>query len=386
MKKKILLAVLLVVILLGAGITYAYFATDMFKTEKEMFFSYIGNSIEETEQNKKKPYSNNGEITFNMTGLEDESISVINNSKISFEGKSDNVRKIAEQKITLEAQGINIPIIYRNKENIYGIQTNILEDRFLKIINENLEDELFTKENVDNQKVIKLTMTEQKLADILIKLLETLRDDEIIFSKFPQGYDTSELKNEINETIEEIKSNVASSNKFEIKLYTESRKIVKGEVLYYENDNVTGKILIETSDKTVTLKMYSQNEIFGEIIFTKETIENDANYKICIKSYSESRTSIEIGMKYKNIMKLQDVEEEYSIKIATEEVADDKISSYSQNENNAEMTFNYKNQIKFEDNITIDNLDETNSIIINDATDEEIQNLIMNVYKNLGLI
>lgn len=442
MKKKILLAVLLVVILLGAGITYAYFATDMFKTEKEMFFSYIGNSIEETEQDKKiveyiekkeeKPYSNNGEITFNMTGLEDESISVINNSKISFEGKSDNVRKIAEQKITLEAQGINIPIIYRNKENIYGIQTNMLdrrfiaiknenlkqlfkrfgvedvseipdkielenskftkeeiktlEDRYYKIINENLEDELFTKENVDNQKVIKLTMTEQKLTDILIKLLETLRDDEIIFSKFPQGYDTSELKNEINETIEEIKSNVASSNKFEIKLYTESRKIVKGEVLYYENDNVTGKILIETSDKTVTLKMYSQNEIFGEVIFTKETIENDANYKICIKSYSESRTSIEIGMKYKNIMKLQDVEEEYSIKIATEEVADDKISSYSQNENNAEMTFNYKNQIKFEDNITIDNLDETNSIIINDATDEEIQNLIMNVYKNLGLI
>lgn len=62
--------------------TYAYFATDMFKTEKEMFFSYIGNSIEETEQDKKiveyiekkeeKPYSNNGEITFNMTGLEEK--------------------------------------------------------------------------------------------------------------------------------------------------------------------------------------------------------------------------------------------------------------------------------------------------------------------------
>lgn len=447
MKKKILLAVLLVVILLGASITYAYFATDMFKTEKEMFFSYIGNSIEETEQSKKiveymekkeeKPYSNSGEITFNMTGLEDESISVINNSKISFEGKSDNVRKIAEQKITLETQGINIPIIYRNKENIYGIQTNMLDrrfiaiknenlkelakrfgttdtteipdkielgkskftkeeiktlkDRYYKVINENLEDELFTKEKIDNQKVIKLTMTEQKFADILIKLLETLRDDEIIFSKFPEGYDTSELKNEINERIEEIKDIFISSNKFEIKLYTESRKIVKSEILNYTEDGRVGKILIEIADQKVTLKIYNEGQIVGELIVTIETTENDVGYKIYIKSYTGTVGTTEIGIQYKNVMKLKDVEEIYSIKKVTENTYgvntfDEPMQNSFTDENKTEMAISYKNQIKFEDSVTVDNLDETNSIIINDATDEELQNLIMNIYKNLGLI
>ena len=41
MKKKILLAIILVIILLGCGIGYAYFETDILKSEKDMFFSYI---------------------------------------------------------------------------------------------------------------------------------------------------------------------------------------------------------------------------------------------------------------------------------------------------------------------------------------------------------
>ena len=45
MKKKIILAIILVVVLLGAGFAYAYFATDAFKTDKELFFKYVGSDI-----------------------------------------------------------------------------------------------------------------------------------------------------------------------------------------------------------------------------------------------------------------------------------------------------------------------------------------------------
>ena len=41
MKKKIALTLLIVVILLGIGGVYAYFATNAFKTDKELFFSYM---------------------------------------------------------------------------------------------------------------------------------------------------------------------------------------------------------------------------------------------------------------------------------------------------------------------------------------------------------
>ena len=41
MKKKVLLAIVLVVVLLGAGLGYAYFATDALKSDKQLFFSYL---------------------------------------------------------------------------------------------------------------------------------------------------------------------------------------------------------------------------------------------------------------------------------------------------------------------------------------------------------
>lgn len=52
MKKKILLVVVLVVLLLGVGAAYAYFETDFFKTEKEIFLSYLLNDEMTTDEEK----------------------------------------------------------------------------------------------------------------------------------------------------------------------------------------------------------------------------------------------------------------------------------------------------------------------------------------------
>ena len=41
MKKKILLLILTLILLIGVGVAYAYFETDAFKTEKQLFFSYM---------------------------------------------------------------------------------------------------------------------------------------------------------------------------------------------------------------------------------------------------------------------------------------------------------------------------------------------------------
>ena len=53
---------------------------------------------------------------------------------------------------------------------------------------------------------------------------------------------------------------------------------------------------------------------------------------------------------------------------------------------NVQIKINYKNTKKFEENISIEELDSNNSIIINDATDEDLQKIILNLYTNLGLI
>ena len=56
MKKKILLVVVLVVLLLGVGAAYAYFETDFFKTEKEIFLSYLLNDEMTTDEEKMAQY------------------------------------------------------------------------------------------------------------------------------------------------------------------------------------------------------------------------------------------------------------------------------------------------------------------------------------------
>ena len=79
MKKKILLAILIVVILLGIGGTYAYFATDVFKTNKELFFSYITKNdmlknigdeklTEYINKQEEKSYTNKGQISIQANG------------------------------------------------------------------------------------------------------------------------------------------------------------------------------------------------------------------------------------------------------------------------------------------------------------------------------
>lgn len=220
MKKKILLGVLIVLILLGIGGAYAYFATDAFKSEKEMFFEYLLTNVEDEkvlEYVKKQgstPYTDKGEISIKSQGenslarAEDETVQMLNNSKITFEGKVDNNKKLAEQTMTMNfAQGFNVPVKIRRDGDIIGIQSNLLDskfiavrnsnlksllerfgadaenvpdkidfeksqftaeeletlkDRYFSILNNNLEEELFSKEKIDGQTILTLNMTDKK--------------------------------------------------------------------------------------------------------------------------------------------------------------------------------------------------------------------------------
>ena len=60
------------------------------------------------------------------------------------------------------------------------------------------------------------------------------------------------------------------------------------------------------------------------------------------------------------------------------------------NDNNASeestMNIRYTNQKTFLQNLELESLDESNAIIINDVTDEELQNVLYSIYETLGLI
>ena len=441
MKKKIALTLLIVVILLGIGGVYAYFATNAFKTDKELFFSYMTsdwlsdlkdeNLKEYIKKQENNAYTNKGSIALEVQddgSISDETLQMIKNSKITFEGKTDNSKKIAEQTLTMElAQGINIPVKVRRDGETLGIQSNLLNTKFIavrnenlknllerlgadaedvpdkidfeestfteseikklkekyfSILDENLDEELFSKEKENDQTIIKLSMTEEKAKDVLIKIFQTIRDDEILLKKFSGVIDRDDLKQQIDDLVDELKDiEPDEKTTFEMKLSIKSKKVEKVEMNIKEGENITANILIENSQNKLSIKAYDEGDSILELQIEKETNENDVAYKIDIKTdldtelADQEKAEIHLTVQYKNLATLDNVEENYELKLSTQDY----------DESNTDLKLNYTNVKQFSSNIKVEGINSENSITLNDATDDEIDELLITIYKNLGL-
>ena len=441
MKKKIALTLLIVVILLGIGGVYAYFATNAFKTDKELFFSYMTsdwlsdlkdeNLKEYIKKQENNAYTNKGSIALEVQddgSISDETLKMIKNSKITFEGKTDNSKKIAEQTLTMElAQGINIPVKVRRDGETLGIQSNLLNTKFIavrnenlknllerlgadaedvpdkidfeestfteseikklkekyfSILDENLDEELFSKEKENDQTIIKLSMTEEKAKDVLIKIFQTIRDDEILLKKFSGVIDRDDLKQQIDDLVDELKDiEPDEKTTFEMKLSIKSKKVEKVEMNIKEGENITANILIENSQNKLSIKAYDEGDSILELQIEKETNENDVAYKIDIKTdldtelADQEKAEIHLTVQYKNLATLDNVEENYELKLSTQDY----------DESNTDLKLNYTNVKQFSSNIKVEGINSENSITLNDATDDEIDELLITIYKNLGL-
>lgn len=441
MKKKIALVLLIVVILLGIGGVYAYFATSAFKTDKELFFSYMTSDLlsnlkdenlkEYIKKQENNAYTNKGSIALEVQddgSISNETLQMIKNSKVTFEGKTDNSKKIAEQTLTMElAQGINIPVKVRRDGETLGIQSNLLNTKFIavrnenlknllerlgadaedvpdkidfeestfteseikelkekyfSILDENLDEELFSKEKENDQTIIKLSMTEEKAKDVLIKIFQTIRDDETLLKKFSGVIDRDDLKQQIDDLVDELKDiEPDEKTTFEMKLSIKSKKVEKVEMNIKEGENITANILIENSQNKLSIKAYDEGDSILELQIEKETNENDVAYKIDIKTdldtelADQEKAEIHLTVQYKNLATLDNVEENYELKLSTQDY----------DESNTDLKLNYTNVKQFSSNIKVEGINSENATTLNDATDDEIDELLITIYKNLGL-
>lgn len=418
MKKKILLGVLIVLILLGIGGAYAYFATDAFKSEKEMFFEYLLTNVEDekvleyVKKQESTPHTDKGEISIKSQGenslarAEDETVQMLNNSKITFEGKVDNNKKLAEQTMTMNfAQGFNVPVKIRRDGDIIGIQSNLLDskfiavrnsnlksllerfgadaenvpdkidfeksqftaeeletlkDRYFSILNNNLEEELFSKEKIDGQTILTLNMTDKKCTEIMIDILETLRNDDIILNKISLTMDKQDFKDSIDDAIDEAKDiETSDKNALCIKLYVESKSVKKIEMTMNDPEN---------------------NKSVAKVEISKEQNGNDLVYTINVNADSEDdgKISIDTKIEYKNLLdlnNLNNIEENYEIRVKTTDTYEDEM----------DISLNYTNSKTFTTDVNIEGINSNNATIINDATDDELDELLTKIYENLGL-
>lgn len=166
-KKGILIAIIVLIVLLvlaGGAFAYIYFATDLLKTDKELFQKYavqMGDSengfipsILEEYGNKKSTtaYENNGSISANTTITADTStdstlqelssvLEQANAANISFSGRVDNANRKVEQNIVLNySDTVNFPFNYKQDGDVYALQADAISPAYIAFENNNLQE------------------------------------------------------------------------------------------------------------------------------------------------------------------------------------------------------------------------------------------------------
>ena len=254
--------ILLVIILTLVGvIAYLYFFTDMFKSNKQLFFKYasqivqsedgfIDNQLMQYFQKKNSTsYENNGEITFDVSipNMEDE-LELANNFNITFSGKEDPNHAKSEKEISLNySDTVNFPLTYRKTNTITGIQTQYIGSSFVAVRNDEeiteledinhllklqniefsneeiqslkttyfdnifntLDDSKFSKLTEGNLTGYRLTLTSEEFKNRLVQILNALKTDTNTTYKLNEilqgiGIDTQLNEDSIDDVIESV--------------------------------------------------------------------------------------------------------------------------------------------------------------------------------------
>ena len=443
MKKKVLLAIVLVVVLLGAGLGYAYFATDALKSDKQLFFSYLlsddftkdlkdTNLEKYVEKQTNTAFENKGKITFEAPeqGSALDGLNILNSTTIDVEGKTNTAKKLAEQKFTVElSQGINIPIQYKRDGETYGIQTKLLSDKFIAIKNENLKTladrigmdtsnipdnitlsglnfsdkeiskikdkyskvlydnmtkDMFSKTKTKDQTKVTMDVSAEQFINLIEKLANALKEDKDLLNKLSAGTTVEDLKTQIDNFVDAIKeTDTTDADRVQIVLTIKSGELTECEIKTV-TDNVAEIVAaIEKSDTKLVFYAYENNELVGQVSIEKFANKEELSYIVGIKANSDDEevANIQIEMAYKNLAKLDDVEETITADIV---YSDSSSTSSSTADEKTSISVTYNNVVTFDSSLKIDAFNSNNAIIINDATDKELQDLFLNVYRNFS--
>lgn len=261
-KKGILIAIIVLIVLLvlaGGAFAYIYFATDLLKSDKQLFAKYaiqmgdreegfFPTSLEEYFNKKDTTaYENNGSISANTTITADISsdetlqtvssaIDKANATNISFFGRVDSANRKAEQNIALNySDTANFTFNYKQDGDIYGLQTDTISPNYIAIENNNLQE--FSNKmgtmniisNVPNKieipQVSSLAFTDEEIAHVaeqyIMPVYEGLADEKFTSAENPDGsvsYTLSitniELRNIEVQMLETLKNDTMMLNKF----------------------------------------------------------------------------------------------------------------------------------------------------------------------------
>lgn len=425
--KILLILIIIIVIIILAGVGILVFATDIFKSDKEMFFKYMadigdpkkGFIDEELKQYFEKknntPYNDEGEFSINIScdpntlseNLQ-KNVDSTNNFNISFSGQVDTANSKAAQNISLNySNDVKFPINYKQIENKIGLQTKYvgskfvaieteklnkfsedlddvesyeemvdklqkmekveltedekshIKDTYLTVINQQLEKDKFSKVKESDMSGYKLSLTGTDLQNVLVKLLETLKNDQTTVDKLNeylkiQKNSAKITASQIDDAIKSIKDDTDFSDKnFEIAVYQKNRDVCK--------------LVIETTEGTIA----AEKKIEG----------NQQNIVVSYEMKEDKKSKISFSANFENLESLQNIKENYELIMSLPEVAE---SSTTTDVDSEVVVYKFSNDVNFTDSATVEDFSSDNSLMLTDYDSDQVSNFLNAVVERIS--
>ena len=419
--KILLILIIIIVIIMLAGVGILVFATDIFKSDKEMFFKYmadIGDSkkgfIDDGlkqyfEKKNNTPYNDEGEFSVNISSdNEQKKFENVNNFNISFSGQVDTANSKAAQNISLNySNDVKFPINYKQIENKIGLQTKYvgskfvaieteklnkfsedlddvesygemvdklqkmgkveltedekshIKDTYITVINQQLEKDKFSKVKESDMSGYKLSLTGTDLQNVLVKLLETLKNDQTTVDKLNeylkiQKNSAKITASQIDDAIKSIKDDTDFSDKnFEIAVYQKNRDVCK--------------LVIETTEGTIAIE--------------KKIEGNQQNIVVSYEMKEDKKSKISFSANFENLESLQNIKENYELIMSLPEVAE---SSTTTDVDSEVVVYKFSNDVNFTDSATVEGFSSDNSLILTDYDSDQVSNFLNAVVERIS--
>lgn len=404
--KIILIAIIvvLIVILIALG-AYAFLGTDLLKSNKNLFFKYTSQLADEkqgsmneylkqyTEKKKTTPYKDNGTIRFQIEAddIAKDELDLTNNCTITYTGNVDSANSKANQDISINySDDVKFPVTYLQNKNSLGLKTEYIGSKYIAleldklsemadidldqvtevideldkgtlseeeishiketywgVIEQELNDSNFSKVE-GSQKGYKLTLNGEQLKNIFVKLLETLKNDDITLEKINEYFSSSTgsvkiTGEDIDDIIEEINEDTDINDE-------------TLEIIVYTNKGKASKLELKINEAKITIE--------------KVETGNSIQYNLALEIYENNETmaTIYFNMKYSGLQALQSITEDYELGLT---FGDNKYVYY------------LNHNVDFADNVTIDEITDDNSLILTDQDPEQVDNFIQAVAQRI---
>lgn len=327
---KILIIVFSIILIMGGGaFAYLYFATDVLKTDRQLFYKYISQNVEAIDGFKDEslvnyytkksntPYGNNGK--YKVLGIEEYLPENAKNLEVAFNGKTDaknNYRmqqikvnynedtsmgvelvqdgdyfgikflEVLKKYLTLENKdlkqfaknvGMDDVEVIPDKIDLKSVNQNTkLSDeeitqlnKFLKnSLQKNISDEKFSSSKQENANVYTLNLTTSEIADFLEKTIDEALEDDLIKNRIKEIYKSQ--NNASDEDAEKFLEELKNKN----------------------DENLSQEIDEKINEANITINVYVKNKkIFKTELIEKESEER--GYKIELV-YNENSIEVQV--------------------------------------------------------------------------------------------